>query len=132
MLRDMISKYVDSNGTLPLEEGSLEDMTAGDPSKMQVMTSICLLTGLCQIVFGLLHLGAVSLILSDQLISGFSCGAAINVILSQVPTALEMRGVSKASGPLSLVYVCTRQRQKLSTVTSPELHPFYLSSPSAP
>ena len=71
------------------------------------MTSICLLTGLCQIAFGLLHLGAVSLILSDQLISGFSCGAAINVILSQVPTALEMTGVSKENGPLSLVYVST-------------------------
>lgn len=112
MLRDMIAKHVDRNDTQPFEEGSWEDMTAGDPSKMQVMTSICLLTGLCQIVFGLLHLGVVSLILSDQLISGFSCGAAINVILSQVPTALEMKGVSSASGPLSLVYVSKYDRQK--------------------
>lgn len=105
MLRDMIAKHVQVNGTSSFEEGSWEDMTAGDPSKLQIMTSICLLTGLCQLVFGLLHLGAVSLILSDQLISGFSCGAAISVILSQVPTALEIKGVGKESGPLSLIYV---------------------------
>ena len=102
MLRDMIDKHMVRNATL-IPEGSLQDMT--DPDKLQIMTSICLLTGLCQIAFGLLHLGAVSLILSDQLISAFSCGAAISVIMSQIPIALEMKGVSKASGPLSLVYV---------------------------
>lgn len=107
MLRDMIDKHIVRNGTQIFEDASVEDTNFGDPSKLQVMTAICLLTGLCQIVFGLLHLGAVSLILSDQLISGFSCGAAVNVILSQVPTALEMKGVSKASGPLSLVAVST-------------------------
>lgn len=108
MLRDMIDKHVVKNETLLLTgTASLDDANYGEASKLQVMTAICLLTGLCQIMFGILHLGAVSLILSDQLISGFSCGAAVNVILSQIPTALEMKGVSKASGPLSLVVVST-------------------------
>ena len=115
MIRDSIDKYVSRNASQLFLEGSMEDMTAGDPSKMQVMTSLCLLTGLCQISFGLLRLGVVSLILSDQLISAFSCGAAITVIMSQIPTALEVRGVSKATGPLSLVHVSLELLSLLNT-----------------
>ena len=36
MLRDIISKHVERNSTLTFAEGSFEDMTVGDPSKLQV------------------------------------------------------------------------------------------------
>ena len=108
MLRGTIEKYADSNDTIifrqSVSQGSESAESMEDAAKVQIMTSICLLTGLCQIAFAILHLGTVSLIFSDQLISGFSCGAAITVVMSQIPTALEMNGVSKSTGPLALVH----------------------------
>lgn len=119
MLRDIVSKH----RIYPRHHTNLTDMSTTVPSTVvssspvvtaavtgisedpiEILTSLCLLVGLFQIAFGILRLGAVSLILSDQLISGFSCGASINVIMSQVPPALGLR-IPESGGPLSLVYV---------------------------
>lgn len=72
---------------------------------LEILTSLSLLVGLIQIAFGFLKIGSVSLVFSDQLISGFSCGASISVIMSQIPTVFQLKGISKEGGPLSLVYV---------------------------
>lgn len=107
MLRDTIQKYTLDNETLSdnVTSHTIESHSKEQESiQIEIMTSICLLTGLCQLVFAALRLGTVSLIFSDQLISGFSCAAAITVVMSQVPTALEIKGVSKSVGPLALVY----------------------------
>ena len=119
MLRDIVNKYR-IHHTHDLNSGSnatLIDMiptaTVALPSAptqgltedpIEIVTSLCLLVGLLQMVFGLLHLGSVSLILSDQLISGFSCGASISVIMSQIPSVLDVK-IPESGGPLSLVYV---------------------------
>jgi MFS superfamily sulfate permease-like transporter len=124
MLRDIVSKYrihpqySHHRGNSSWNDSLTTDAATGvqtntsistpvtglteDP--IEILTSLCLLVGLFQIAFGLLRLGAVSLILSDQLISGFSCGASINVIMSQIPPALGVR-IPDYGGPLSLVYV---------------------------
>jgi len=115
MLRDVVNKYlihkhhnwIPNNATVtttiptPSQSSPLIGISE-DP--IEILTSLCLLVGLLQMGFGLLRLGAVSLILSDQLISGFSCGASINVIMSQIPAALQVK-IPETGGPLSLVYV---------------------------
>ena len=120
MLRDIVNKYrihhthdlnSGSNATLidmlptaavaPPPSAPTQGLTE-DP--IEIVTSLCLLVGLLQMVFGLLRLGSVSLILSDQLISGFSCGASISVIMSQIPSVLDVK-IPESGGPLSLVYV---------------------------
>lgn len=72
---------------------------------LEIVTALSLLVGLIQIAFGIFRIGFVSLVFSDQLVSAFSCGASISVIMSQVPAVFQLDGVGKEGGPLSLVYV---------------------------
>lgn len=52
----------------------------GDPLTMiDGATTICLLTGFIMVGMGLLHLGSLSLVLSDQIVSAFVCGSAFQV-----------------------------------------------------
>ena len=107
MLKGTLEKYAEVNDTdSPFGDSSggleLEDY---EDSKVQVMTSICLLTGLWQLLLGLVRIGSVALIFSDPLISAFSSSAAIIVTVSQVPTALGIQGLAKGAGPLALIRV---------------------------
>lgn len=49
-------------------------------------------------------MGIVTIYLSDNLVSGFTCGSAFHVLTSQVPKLLGI-SVPKYSGALSLIYV---------------------------
>uniref|UniRef100_T1JKB9 STAS domain-containing protein n=1 Tax=Strigamia maritima TaxID=126957 RepID=T1JKB9_STRMM len=46
-------------------------------SNIQVATAVCLLAGVMQFILGVLRVGALSMYLSDTLISGFTTGAAV-------------------------------------------------------
>ncbi|KAI1296495.1 Sulfate transporter [Halotydeus destructor] len=83
---------------------------------IETLTSICILTGLLQLAFGFLQMGTISLILSDQLISGFSCGAAFHVIVSQLPPVFDLKGISEGNGPLQLIYQLMEVWQKLDSI----------------
>ncbi len=54
------------NGTL-MTEADVDMSLPTTP--IETLTSICLLTGLFQLAFGFFRLGAVSLILSDQVLN---------------------------------------------------------------
>lgn len=105
MLRDTVKKYLpwmmeiksmsNSSVTPPIFQ------SPEDEASMEILTSLCLLVGIFQMMFGFLQLGSLSLILSEQLISGFSTAASVNVILSQVPAILQV-SVEKKGGLLSL------------------------------
>lgn len=51
---------------------------------VEVVIALCLLTGIWQVLFAILTLGKMSWILSDVLVSGYTCGAAFHVITSQL------------------------------------------------
>lgn len=53
---------------------------------------------------GIFQLGSLTVVLSDQLISGFSTGAACHVAVSQMKDLFGIH-VGRYSGPLKLVYV---------------------------
>lgn len=55
---------------------------------------------------GLLRLGFVSAYLSDQLVGGFTSGAAIHVFTSQVDAVFGIK-LTKFDGPLKIFYVCS-------------------------
>lgn len=74
------------------------------PTAEEVLTSLCLLIGLIMIAMGVLKLGVLSLILSDQLITSFSSGAALHVATSQIGYIFGWTA-PKHSGPFKLVYV---------------------------
>lgn len=75
------------------------------PTPIEVLTSLSLLIGLIMIVMGVLNLGVLSLVLSDQLITSFSSGAAIHVATSQIASVFGIDS-SKSSGHFKLIYVC--------------------------
>ncbi|RWS10166.1 solute carrier family 26 member 10-like protein [Dinothrombium tinctorium] len=72
-------------------------------SEIEIMTSVCFLTGLIQIIMGILKMGAVSLIFSDQLVSGFSCAASFHVAVSQLPNLFDIKLANKSAAPFHLV-----------------------------
>lgn len=79
-------------------------------SPIETLTSICILTGLIQLAMGFLRMGAISLILSDQLVSGFSCGAALHVVGSQLPSVFDIHLPPGKAGPFQLIYVRYHKR----------------------
>lgn len=60
------------------------------PSNIEILTCVCLFVGLIQITMALMRLGHLSLMFSDQLVSSFTCAAAIHVVTSQVGGLFDM------------------------------------------
>lgn len=53
----------------------------------QVASVVCLTVGVIQVLLGFCKVGSLSMFFSDSLISGFTSGAAVLVLLSQLPEA---------------------------------------------
>jgi MFS superfamily sulfate permease-like transporter len=79
-----------------------------------------------QIACGLLHLGFISVYLSDQLVEGMTTGAAVLVVTSQVAQVFGISGVADASGVLGIIKVSV----PLLTSDAPFLgHNWYINAP---
>ncbi|XP_057685938.1 solute carrier family 26 member 6 [Corythoichthys intestinalis] len=74
-----------------------------DAERIRVATAVTLLTGLFQILLGLVHFGFVVTYLSEPLVRGYTTGAAIHVIVSQLKYTFGLSPL-RYSGPLSLIY----------------------------
>lgn len=57
---------------------------------IDVLTSLCLLVGIIQLLLGALRLGVVGILLSDTLVSAFVVGSACHVFTSQVLSLLGL------------------------------------------
>jgi len=51
---------------------------------MEIVTAVCFVVGVWQVVLSILKLGSLSVLLSETMISGFTTGAAVHVLTSQV------------------------------------------------
>lgn len=92
--------------TASLISGTSTNGLPWPPTPEEVLTSLCLLIGLIMIGMGILKLGVLSLILSDQLITSFSSGAAVHVATSQVGYVFGWTS-PKHNGHFKLIYVGT-------------------------
>ncbi|XP_077370954.1 solute carrier family 26 member 6 isoform X1 [Festucalex cinctus] len=82
---------------------SVLDSPARDAERIRVATAVTFLVGLFQIVLGLVHFGFVVTYLSEPLVRGYTTGAAIHVIVSQLKYTFGISPL-RYSGPLSLIY----------------------------
>uniref|UniRef100_A0A3Q2Z4K6 Solute carrier family 26 member 6 n=1 Tax=Hippocampus comes TaxID=109280 RepID=A0A3Q2Z4K6_HIPCM len=82
---------------------SVLDVLARDAERMRVATAVTFLAGLFQILLGLVHFGFVVTYLSEPLVRGYTTGAAIHVIVSQLKYTFGFSPL-RYSGPLSLIY----------------------------
>ncbi|KAK7084600.1 hypothetical protein SK128_021036 [Halocaridina rubra] len=72
-------------------------------SPNQVAAIVSLMVGVWEILLGILQLGCLSVFLSDMLVSGFTTGAAVHVLTSQVKYLFGIK-VPRYNGPLKIIY----------------------------
>ncbi|XP_076362447.1 prestin-like isoform X13 [Tachypleus tridentatus] len=82
-----------------------------DVDPITVATALCLIVGIYQVFSGFLRLGFISVYLSRQLVSGFTCASAFHVLTSQIKYIFGIK-LPRHTGPLNLIYVI------VGTVTS--------------
>uniref|UniRef100_A0A8C3AL86 Solute carrier family 26 member 6 n=1 Tax=Cyclopterus lumpus TaxID=8103 RepID=A0A8C3AL86_CYCLU len=82
---------------------SIIDIISRDAERVRVAAAVTFLSGLFQILLGLVQFGFVVTYLSEPLVRGYTTGAAIHVIVSQLKYTFGISPV-KYSGPLSLIY----------------------------
>ncbi|XP_077457641.1 solute carrier family 26 member 6 [Stigmatopora argus] len=79
------------------------DVFERDAQRTRVATAVTCVAGLFQILLGLVHFGFVVTYLSEPLVRGYTTGAAIHVIVSQLKYTFGINPL-RYSGPLSLIY----------------------------
>ncbi|XP_004702647.1 chloride anion exchanger [Echinops telfairi] len=89
----MISNSSESNG-----------ITSDDQQKVMVAATVTILSGIIQLLMGVLQIGFVVIYLSDSLISGFTTAAAVHVLVSQLKFMLQL-SVPAHSDPFSIFKV---------------------------
>uniref|UniRef100_A0A182WFT8 STAS domain-containing protein n=1 Tax=Anopheles minimus TaxID=112268 RepID=A0A182WFT8_9DIPT len=64
----------------------------GEPPRtaLEVATAVCFVVGIMQLIMCICRLGVISFLLSDTLVSGFTTGAAIHVVTSQIKDLLGL------------------------------------------
>lgn len=97
----------DTNSSLALDE-----VTSNGYTVIQVATAVAFMCGVWQIILGILQLGAMSVFLSDMLVSGFTTGAAVHVLTSQVKYFFGL-SVTRYNGPLKIIYTYIELFSKL-------------------
>ncbi|XP_037627617.1 solute carrier family 26 member 6-like [Sebastes umbrosus] len=96
------------------------DLDARDAYRVQIACSLTVLTGLFQILLGVVRFGFVVTYLSEPLVRGYTTGSACHVCVSQLK---YLFGVSPArfTGPLSLIYTLVDICRLLPETKVPEL-----------
>ncbi|XP_045113583.1 prestin-like isoform X1 [Portunus trituberculatus] len=111
----MTRKVVEELATAPdvpptaafsIGDGGLMDNTTAAAvtyTPVQVAAAVALMIGIVQVVLGLLQLGSLCVFLSDMLVSGFTTGAAVHVMTSQIKYLFGLQ-VQRYNGPLKIIY----------------------------
>lgn len=72
-------------------------------SALQVGITATFSIGLWQTLLGVFQLGSFCVLLSNSVVSGFTCGASIHILLIQLKNVFGI-SISMPSGPLKLIY----------------------------
>ncbi|XP_055480717.1 chloride anion exchanger [Psammomys obesus] len=102
MVGVVVTRVASATNTAPEFSGSPENAT--DQEKIMVAASVTVLSGIIQLLLGVLQIGFVVIYLSESLISGFTTAAAIHVLVSQLKFMLQLN-VPAHSDPFSIFKV---------------------------
>ncbi|XP_061592713.1 solute carrier family 26 member 6 isoform X2 [Cololabis saira] len=86
-----------------ITNSSIIDVVTRDAERVRVASAVTFFSGVFQILLGLVRFGFVVTYLSEPLVRGYTTGAAIHVIVSQLKYTFGITPVRYA-GPLSLIY----------------------------
>lgn len=112
----MTGKAVQTYATFPEALGPLNGTnvtlasndTSGIYTPIEVATAVTLMVGIIQLAMYLLRLGIISTLLSETLVNGFTTGAAVHVLISQIKDLFGLNLV-KPKSPFKLVAVSLRR-----------------------
>ncbi|KAL4645972.1 solute carrier family 26 member 6-like isoform X1 [Arapaima gigas] len=79
------------------------DKLSRDAARVKIAATVTFLSGIFQLLLGMVRFGFVVTYLSEPLVRGYTTGAAIHVIVSQLKYVFGIQPV-RFSGPLSLIY----------------------------
>ncbi|KAG8199512.1 hypothetical protein JTE90_009359 [Oedothorax gibbosus] len=82
----------------------IDDIESWPPTNIEIVTTLAIASGFWQIFMGVFQLGSLMVVLSDQLVSGFTTGAALHVAVSQIKDLFGIH-VGSHDGLLKLVYM---------------------------
>lgn len=113
----MITKTVQTHGVIPGEGGSAMRLamqsgngTTGEVgefveySALQVVTAVSMMVGIYHLIMCVCRMGALSSLLSEPLVSGFTTAAAVHVLVSQIKDLLGVR-IPRYKGAFKVIYV---------------------------
>ena len=83
--------------------GTAVNTSAIDEQRVMVAASVTFLSGIFQLLLGLLQFGFIVIYLSHSLISGFTTAAAIHVLVSQIKFMLQLP-VPGFNKPFGIIY----------------------------
>lgn len=83
------------------------------PTSMEVLGALAVVVGVVQLLMGMLHLGILSIFMSEPMVSGFTTGAAVQVVVSQTKGLFDI-SVKRYSGVFQCVYVIRDVIQNLN------------------
>ncbi|XP_032376851.1 solute carrier family 26 member 6 [Etheostoma spectabile] len=86
-----------------LTNSSTVDIGSRDAERVRVAAAVTFMSGLFQVLLGLVQFGFVVTYLSEPLVRGYTTGAAIHVIVSQLKYTFGISPL-RYSGPFSLLY----------------------------
>ncbi|KAH9382322.1 hypothetical protein HPB48_019944 [Haemaphysalis longicornis] len=115
------SSVVELNAVIPgeLDTSAVSNVTMGGitsssdfvvgaidtrPTSMEVLGALAVVVGTVQLLMGMLHLGILSIFMSEPMVSGFTTGAAVQVVVSQTKGLFDI-SVPRYSGLFKCVYV---------------------------
>lgn len=110
----MTSNVVNNFGAIPqasLNSTQLESIENRPPTIEEVITCLSLICAVIMLIAGIFQLGALSLVLSEQMLTAFACGATVHIATAQIESILGLK-LNKYSGGLKLIYV-----SKLNQIT---------------
>ncbi|XP_004382652.1 chloride anion exchanger [Trichechus manatus latirostris] len=93
-----------SESATEFSNSSMSNGTTLDEQRVMVAATITVLSGIIQLILGVLRTGFVVIYLSDALISGFTTAAAIHVLVSQLKFILQLT-VPAHTDPFSIFKV---------------------------
>uniref|UniRef100_A0A8C0IEN7 Solute carrier family 26 member 3 n=1 Tax=Bubo bubo TaxID=30461 RepID=A0A8C0IEN7_BUBBB len=91
--------------------GTSTNISAINEERVMVAASVTFLSGVFQLLLGILQFGFIVIYLSQSLISGFTTAAAIHVLVSQLKFMLQLP-VPGFNKPFGIVYVSANQITK--------------------
>uniref|UniRef100_A0AC35FDH2 STAS domain-containing protein n=1 Tax=Panagrolaimus sp. PS1159 TaxID=55785 RepID=A0AC35FDH2_9BILA len=112
-----------NNTTEPMccsENKTIADSEGLDLEVLAIVSCVTFMTGIIQILLGMLNAGLLAVWLSDHLVQGLTSGAAIHVLTSQLKSMTGIPNLPKTSDPNGIIKFYSCFFENIQNISAPE------------